>query len=82
MELWIAILNKLLNAFITNTKLKLLNCNANTYFNITCLEQNMIPKYAHIKVNSHKKSIVEHTESKIQKIRIKNETNFGTPKKI
>jgi hypothetical protein len=35
-----------------NTKRKLLNCNANIYFNRTCLEQNLTPKYAqiHIKI--------------------------------
>jgi hypothetical protein len=64
-----------------NTKLKLLNCNANIYFNTTCLEQNVIPKYARIKVNSHKKSIVEHAELKIQNIRIKNKTKFWYAKK-
>jgi hypothetical protein len=29
-----------------NTKLELLNCNANMYFNKKCLEQNLTPKYA------------------------------------
>jgi hypothetical protein len=38
-----------------NIKLKLLNCNANIYFNKTCLELGIIPKYAQtkIKINSH-----------------------------
>jgi hypothetical protein len=32
-----------------NTKLKLLNCNANLYFNKKCLSENIIPKFAIIK---------------------------------
>jgi hypothetical protein len=42
-----------------NTKLKLLNCNANIYFNRKCLEFSLTPKYAQtkikIKMNPHDK---------------------------
>jgi hypothetical protein len=31
-----------------NTKNKLLNCNASIYFNRTCLEQNLTPKYSNL----------------------------------
>jgi hypothetical protein len=54
-----------------NTKIKLLKSNVNIYFNRTCLEQNLTPQYAQIKLHSHNKS-----ESKITKIRIKNEIKF------
>jgi hypothetical protein len=59
-----------------NTTLELLNCNANIYFNRTCLEQNWIPQYAHIKLYSHNKFLIKHTKSKIAKIGIKNEIKF------
>jgi hypothetical protein len=38
-----------------NTKLKLLNCNANIYiyFNKKCLEQNLTPKYAQTKTTEY-----------------------------
>jgi hypothetical protein len=42
-----------------NTELKLLNYNANNYFNKTCLELGIIPKYAHTKINSHNNTLVE-----------------------
>jgi hypothetical protein len=35
----------------TNTKLRILNCNANIYFNRTYLEENLKPKYANININ-------------------------------
>jgi hypothetical protein len=49
-----------------NTKLELLNCNANIYFDRTCLEQNIIPKYTRIKMNWDNISTVKHTESRVQ----------------
>jgi hypothetical protein len=36
-----------------NMKIKLLNSNANIYFNRTCLKQNLTPQYAQIKLHSH-----------------------------
>jgi hypothetical protein len=56
-----------------NTKLKLLNCNVDICCNRTCLEQNLTPQYAHIKLYSHNRSIIKHIESRITKIIIKNE---------
>jgi hypothetical protein len=41
-----------------NTMLKLLNCNANTYFNKKCLAENLTPKFAltKTKINPHNKT--------------------------
>jgi hypothetical protein len=64
-----------INKFM-NSKLKLLNCNANIHFNRTCLERNLTPKYAHIKINSHYKTIINHTETQTRKIRLRNEIKF------
>jgi hypothetical protein len=64
-----------------NTKIKLLNTNANIYFSRICLEQNVTPQYAQVKLYSHNKSIIKHTEPKITKIRIKNEIKFLYAKK-
>jgi hypothetical protein len=64
-----------------NTKLKLLKCYANIYFNRICLELNLIPKYAHTMINSHNKALAKHIEYKILKFRIKNEIKFWYAKK-
>jgi hypothetical protein len=41
----------------------------------------LTPQYAQIKLHSHNKFIIKHTESKIIKIRIKNEIKFLYAKK-
>jgi hypothetical protein len=64
-----------------NTKLKLLNYNANIYFNETCLEIGLIPKYAHTKINSHNKTFAKQIENKIHKLHIKNAIKFWYAKK-
>jgi hypothetical protein len=64
-----------------NTKLKVLNCNVNIYFNRTCLDQNLIPKYAQIKIRSHNKTITRQTETQAAKLRMKNEIKFLYSKK-
>jgi hypothetical protein len=64
-----------------NTKLKLLNCNANIYFNKTCLELGITPKYAHTKINSRNKTFAKQIENKIHKLRIKNEIKLWYAKK-
>jgi nitric oxide reductase activation protein len=66
-----------------NTGLKLLNCNANIYFNKKCLEQNLTPKYAQtkIKVYLHNKTRYIKTINKFQKIHLKNEIKFWYIKK-
>jgi hypothetical protein len=77
---------KILNASHTssiykymNTKLKLLNCNANLYFNRKCLELNLTPIYAQtkIKMNPHNKIVNEKMIEKFQRTRIKNEINVS-----
>jgi hypothetical protein len=59
-----------------NTKLKVLNCNVNIYFNRTCLDLNLIPKYAQVRIRSHNKTITRLTETQAAKLRIRNETLF------
>jgi hypothetical protein len=59
-----------------NTKHKLLNCNANTHFNRTCLDLKLVPKYAKRKIKSHSKTISNHLTGKMQEIRIENEIQF------
>jgi hypothetical protein len=64
-----------------NTKLKLLNSKANIYFNRTCLELNLTPKYAHARINSHNKALAKHIEDKVHKLRIKKEIKSWYAKK-
>jgi hypothetical protein len=64
-----------------NTKLKLLNCNANIYFNRTCLDLNLTPKYAQTRINSHNKTCAKHLEGKVHKLCLKNEIKFLYTKK-
>jgi quinol monooxygenase YgiN len=66
----------------TNTKRKLLNCNANIYFNKACLRHNITPKYAqvHIKTANTSKA-AKHTETQTRLLRIKNEVKFLYKKK-
>jgi hypothetical protein len=66
---------KSINKFL-NTKLQLLNCNANIYFNKTCLEQNLEPKYTKVKIHSHSKAVTKRMKAQVQKLRIKNEIKF------
>jgi hypothetical protein len=47
-----------------NIKLKLVNCNANVYFNRTCSELNLTPKYVHTKINLNNKTYAKHIEEK------------------
>jgi hypothetical protein len=52
-----------------NTKRKLFTCNANIYFNQTCLKHNITPKYAHINIKTANKSeAAKHTEFQTKKI--------------
>jgi hypothetical protein len=60
---------------------KLLNTNANIYFKRICLEKNITPQYAQVKIHSCNESIKKHIEPKINKIRIKNEIKFLYAKK-
>jgi hypothetical protein len=62
-----------------NTKLKLLNCNANIYFSKKCLAENLTPKYALTKTNvsTHNKTRDLQEIKKIQITRIKMKLNFG-----
>jgi hypothetical protein len=65
-----------------NTKHKLLNCNTIIYFNKTCLELDITPKYAHTKIkNSHNKTFAKQIENKIHKLCIRNEVKFWYAKK-
>jgi hypothetical protein len=64
-----------------NTKIKLLNTNANIYFNRICLEQNITPRCAQVKIHACNKSVIKHIEPKITKIRINNEIEFLCAKK-
>jgi hypothetical protein len=55
------------------TERKLLNCNANIYFNKTCLKQNITPKYAQIHIKTaNTTEAAKHTETQIRTLRIKN----------
>jgi hypothetical protein len=63
-----------------NTKLRLLNYNANIYFNRMCSEQNLTSKYVYTKVNSHNKFMTKRLQDQTHKLRIKNEIKFGTPR--
>jgi hypothetical protein len=50
-----------------NIKRKLLNCNANIYFNRICKELKVVPKYAKMKIISHKiktEHLTDKTENK------------------
>ena len=66
-----------------NTKLKLLNCNANIYFNKKCLAENLTPKYAltKTKTNSHNRVRDLKATKNFQITRIKNEIKFWYTKK-
>jgi hypothetical protein len=63
-----------------NLKRKLLQCNANIKFNKTCLVENIVPKYAAIKVTGNT-TASKNTEQKEQRIRIQNEIKYLYKKK-
>ena len=53
-------------------KLKVLNCNANIYFNKQCLNKNIIPTYAKIKINiKNSSTAATKTKEKAQKMHLK-----------
>jgi hypothetical protein len=52
-----------------NLKMKIINCNVNTYFNRQCLNKKIIPNYARIKA-PHTSPAATNTEKKIQFQRI------------
>jgi len=63
-------------------KLKVLNCNANIYFNKQCLNKNIIPTYAKIKINiKNSSTAATKTKEKAQKMRLKEEIKFLYKKK-
>jgi hypothetical protein len=53
-----------------NTKLKLLTCNANIYFNKQCLKNNVTPTYAKLKIANLSQAAIK-TKQKAQIIRKK-----------
>ena len=55
-------------------KLKVLNCNANIYFNKQCLNNNIIPTYAKINIKNNSKAATI-TKEKAQKIRLSKNIN-------
>jgi len=61
---------------------KLNNCNANIYFNRQCLQKQLIPNYARIKVlNTSPAFKYTCTQHKVPNIRIKDEINYLYKKK-
>ena len=52
----------------------LIHC-ANIYFNKQCLEQNLSPKFANIKIPNTSSTAI-HTQQKLTKIRLKDEIKF------
>jgi len=59
---------------------KVLKCNANITFNKQCLSNNLIPKYANIKI-PHTSKAASFTQIKIHTTRIKDEIRFLYMKK-
>jgi hypothetical protein len=49
-----------------NLKMKVINCNAKTYFNRQCLNKKIIPNYARIKIPH-----TSHAATNTQKARVK-----------
>jgi hypothetical protein len=65
-----------------NIKRKLLTCNADIYFNKSCLEQKVTPKYANINIKTSKYSeAAKRTETQTRILRIKNEIKMLYKKK-
>jgi hypothetical protein len=66
-----------------NTKRKLLICNANIYFNKSCLIHKIAPKYARINIKtSNYSKAAKQTETQTRTLRMKNEINFLYKKKF
>jgi hypothetical protein len=70
-------IHNLLNALVQiankykNTKRKLLNCNADIYFNKSCIAHKIIPKYARINIKSSNYSIAaKQTERQTRTLRV------------
>jgi hypothetical protein len=60
-----------------NAKRKLLNCNADIYFNKSCIAHKIIPKYARINIKTSNYSIAaKQTERQTRTLRAKNEIKF------
>jgi hypothetical protein len=60
----------------------ILCCNANIYFNKTCLKQNITPKYAQIHIKTaNTLEAAKHTETQTRTLRVKNEIKFLYKKK-
>jgi hypothetical protein len=55
-----------------NLKMKVINCNANTYFNRQCLNKKIFPNYARVKI-TRTSPTATNTQKKIQFQRIKDE---------
>jgi hypothetical protein len=58
-----------------NLKRKLLHCTANIKFNKTCIKENIIPKYAAIKIPGNTMASII-TKQQVQHLRIQNEIKF------
>jgi hypothetical protein len=58
-------------------------CNANIYFNKSCLKQKIVPKYARINIKtSNYSKAAKQTETQTRTLRMKNEINFLYKKKF
>jgi hypothetical protein len=64
-----------------NVKRKILICNANIYFNHQCIQRNITPKYAHIKIPNTSPA-ASYTKKKPQMQRIKDEIKFMYENKL
>jgi hypothetical protein len=58
-----------------NCKRKLLYCNANINFDIRCLKEKRVPKYAYMKIPLNNKA-AKKTKAQTQTLCIKNEIKF------
>jgi hypothetical protein len=63
-----------------NTRLNILKCCSDIYFNRKCLETGVIPKYAQIKV-PYTSPASTHTQKKMQLTRVKDEIKYLHKKK-
>ena len=63
-----------------NLKRKLVNCNANIYFNRQCYEKRLVPNYAKIKIPINFPA-AKFTQRKTQNLRIKDEIKYLYMKK-
>jgi len=58
-----------------NQKRKLYNCNADIYFNHTCLKKQLAPNYATIKI-PNTSTASKYTQHKTTRIRLTNEIKY------